>query len=152
MRIYIDTSVIGGCLDDEFKEWSLHLMEEFRGGRKQMVVSSLTIEELEQAPKEVRSILAGFPAESVEIVDLTPDALELAKAYIAKGAVGSGCATDAQHIAAATVARVDVLVSWNFKHIVNFRRIQLYNAVNIKEGYSQIDIRTPREVLDEEES
>jgi hypothetical protein len=149
MRVYIDTSVIGGCLEDEFKEWSLRLMDEFREGRKQMVVSALTTEELEQAPKEVRAILDGFPAENVEIVDLTPAAMELADAYLADGAVGTGCAADAQHIAAATVARVDVLVSWNFKHIVNLRRIQLYNAVNLKQGYSLIDIRTPREVLDE---
>lgn len=151
MRVYIDTSVIGGCMEDEFKEWSLRLMDELREGRQQMVVSALTTEELEQAPKEVRDILAGFPAENVEIVDLTPQALELvlAEAYVREGAVGPGCAADAQHIAAATVARVDVLVSWNFKHIVNFRRIQLYNAVNLKQGYALIDIRTPREILDE---
>jgi len=149
MRVYIDTSVIGGCMEDEFKEWSMRLMDELREGRKQMVISALTTEELEQAPKEVRAILTGFPAESVEIVDLTPQALDLAEAYIREGAVGPGCNADAQHIAVATVARVDVLVSWNFKHIVNFRRIQLYNAVNLKQGYALIDIRTPREVLDE---
>jgi len=151
MRVYVDTSVVGGCLEDEFKEWSLRLMDEFREGRKRMVVSALTTEELEQAPNEVRAILANFPAEHVEIVDLTPQALELAEAYVREGAVGSGCAADAQHIAAATVARVDVVVSWNFKHIVNLRRIQLYNAVNLKQGYALIDIRTPREVLDEKE-
>jgi hypothetical protein len=126
------------------------LMDEFREGRKRMVVSALTAEELEQAPEEVQAILAGFPAENVEIVELTTQVLALAGAYVSEGVVGSGCAADAQHIAAATVARVDVLVSWNFKHIVNFRRIQLYNAVNLKQGYSIIDIRTPREVLDEE--
>ncbi|MCX7010085.1 MAG: PIN domain protein [Kiritimatiellaeota bacterium] len=149
MRVYVDTSVIGGCLEDEFKEWSLRLMDEFREGRKRMVVSALTTEELEQAPDEVQAVLTNFPVENVEIFDLTPQALALAEAYVREGAVGAGCAADAQHIAAATVARVDVLVSWNFKHIVNLRRIQLYNAVNLKQGYALIDIRTPREVLDE---
>ena len=149
MRVYVDTSVIGGCLDDEFREWSLRLMTEFREGRKRMIVSSLTTEELERAPEEVRKILAVFPAENVEMLDLSGEAMALAEAYVREGAVGSGCIADAQHIAAATVAKVDVLVSWNFKHIVNFRRIQLYNAVNLKQGYALIDIRTPREVLDE---
>jgi hypothetical protein len=77
--------------------------------------------------------------------------MELADAYLREGAVGKGCLADAQHIAAATVARVNVLVSWNFKHIVNLKRIQWYNAVNCKEGYGLIDIRTPWEVLDEKD-
>ncbi len=54
-----------------------------------------------------------------------------------------------QHIAVATLGRVDVVVSWNFKHIVNLNRIRLYNSVNLKLGYPMIEIRSPREVLDE---
>lgn len=151
MRIYIDTSVIGGCLDKEFQKWSLRLMNEFHNGHKRMVISTLTIRELEQAPEVVLSQINAFSIEEIEVLELTPPILDLAEAYIREGAVGSGCLADAQHIAAATVSRVDVVVSWNFKHIVNLRRIQLYNAVNLKEGYGLIDIRTPREVLDEKE-
>jgi hypothetical protein len=58
---------------------------------------------------------------------------------------------DAQHIAIATVARVDVLVSWNFRHIVNLQRIRGYNSVNLRMGYPMIEIRTPREVLADEQ-
>ena len=58
---------------------------------------------------------------------------------------------DALHIAIATINKVDVLVSWNFKHIVNINRIRLYNSVNLKSGYSMIDIRSPREILTEKE-
>jgi hypothetical protein len=151
MRIYVDTSVIGGCLDEEFREWSLRLVEEVRQGRKRMVISTLTTEELEKAHEAVQSILNGFPEEHVEIVELTKTTQALADAYVSEGAVGLGCMADAKHIAAATLAKVDVLVSWNFKHIVNYRRIRLYNAVNLKQGYALIDIRTPQEVLDEEE-
>jgi hypothetical protein len=57
---------------------------------------------------------------------------------------------DALHIALATVARVDVLVSWNFKHIVNLARIHAYNAVNLKRGYPLLEIRTPREIVEDE--
>jgi hypothetical protein len=126
-------------------------MDEFHGGRKRMVISTLTISELEQAPDAVRCVLDDFTSEEIEVLDLAPPVLALAEVYLREGAVGAGCLADAQHIAAATVARVDIVVSWNFKHIVNFRRIQLYNAVNLKEGYGMIDIRTPREVLDEKE-
>lgn len=59
---------------------------------------------------------------------------------------------DAQHIAIATVARVDVLVSWNFKHIVNLQRIYGYNSVNLRQGFPMIEIRTPREVLSNEQN
>ena len=82
-----------------------------------------------------------------ESLALSPDAEELAAAYIQDGAIGMAMRIDALHIALATVARVDVLVSWNFKHIVNLRRIHAYNAVNLKEGYPLLEIRSPWEVL-----
>ncbi len=78
------------------------------------------------------------------------EAEELAIVYIRDGAIGRKMMADALHIALASVARVDVLVSWNFKHIVNLRRIHAYNAVNLKMGYPLLEIRTPREVLGDE--
>lgn len=58
---------------------------------------------------------------------------------------------DAQHIATATISRVDVLVSWNFKHIVNLEKIHGYNSVNLRLGYPILEIRTPIEVIDYED-
>ncbi len=52
---------------------------------------------------------------------------------------------DCLHIALATVNRADFMVSWNFKHIVNIERIRGYNSINIKNGYKQLEIRSPRE-------
>jgi len=63
------------------------------------------------------------------------------------GVVAESSISDARHIAIASVERVDVLVSWNFKHIVNINRIHLLNSVNIKLGYPLLEIRSPREVL-----
>jgi len=151
MRVYIDTSVIGGCLDEEFKEWSLRLFAEFASGRKIAVISDLTRGELETAPDAVKAILDQISVSGCEAIALDEDARALANAYLRDGAAGPDFLVDALHIALATVARVDVLTSWNFKHIVNWRRIRLYNAVNLKEGYGMIDIRSPREVLDEED-
>jgi len=150
MRVYIDTSVIGGCLDEEFKEWSLRLFSEFASGRKIAVISDLTRSELEPAPDAIKAILDTMPASGCEPISLSQEARALANAYLRDGAAGPDFLVDALHIALATIARVDVLTSWNFKHIVNWRRIRLYNAVNLKEGYTMIEIRSPREVLDEE--
>jgi len=150
LRIYIDTSVIGGCCDEEFAEWSLRLMQEFREGQKIAVISDITLQELEIAPEIVKSQLKDLPPDCQEYVILNEESLLLARAYLREGIVTGNYLLDAQHIAMATLSRVDVMVSWNFKHIVNLNRIRLYNSVNLKHGYPMIDIRSPREVLYEE--
>ncbi len=148
-RIYIDTSVIGGCLDEEFSHWSNQLMREFRNGLKRAVISDLTLRELEKAPEGVKKVLLSIPEDSLEYVFLNSEAEQLARYYIEEKAVAAKHIVDAQHIAVATQAHVDVLVSWNFKQIVNLDRIHLFNAVNLKLGYPILEIRSPREVVDE---
>lgn len=150
-RVYIDTSVIGGCLDDEFALWSNLLFEEFRNKIKIAVVSDLTMRELETAPKNARKILATIPNASLEDVILSEDAEKLALTYLKDKVVTPKHLADAQHIAIASVERVDVLVSWNFKQIVNLERIHAFNAVNLKLGYPVLEIRSPMEVIHEEE-
>jgi hypothetical protein len=151
-RIYIDTSVIGGCLDDEFSTWSKLLFDEFRSGVKIAVVSDLTLQELDDAPEEVSEILSELPSHAVEYVFLSAEAIALADAYIAQGVVTEKHLIDTQHIAIATIERVDVLVSWNFKQIVNLDRIRKFNAVNLMQGYQILEIRSPLEVLYEKEN
>ena len=87
-----------------------------------------------------------MPDAHIEFIAISPEAEELATAYIQDGAISRSMRADALHIALATVARADVLVSWNFKHIVNLKRIHAYNAVNLKRGHPFLEIRTPREV------
>jgi predicted nucleic acid-binding protein len=145
-RIYTDTSVLGGCEDDEFRDPSRRLLEAFVAGELTLVLSELTLRELDAAPEEVRMVFGRVPQAYIESLSLSPEVEELAAAYIADGAIGARMRADALHIALATVARVDVLVSWNFKHIVNLKRIHAYNAVNLKRGYPLLEIRTPREV------
>ena len=146
-RVYVDTSVLGGCEDDEFRAPSVRLLEAFVRGELTLVLSELTLRELDAAPVAVRKLVAGVPEAHIESLGLSPDAEELAAAYIRDGAIGMAMRIDALHIALATIARVDVLVSWNFKHIVNLRRIHAYNAVNLKKGYPLLEIRSPWEVL-----
>ena len=146
-RIYTDTSVLGGCLDAEFEQASRLLVRSFERGEATMVLSSLTSVELLAAPAAVRAIVDEIPAGHREYVEMTAEVAALAERYIDARAIGSVNRIDARHIALATVSHVDVLVSWNFKHIVNIWRIQAYNSVNLKEGYPTLEIRTPEEVI-----
>jgi hypothetical protein len=150
-RIYIDTSVIGGCLDKEFSEWSIRLFEEFQLGLKIAVVSNLTQLELEKATDDVKSVLLSVPESNVENVFLNEESEKLSISYIEANIVTVKHIADAQHIAIASVERVDVLVSWNFKQIVNLDRIHAFNSVNLRFGYPMLEIRTPREVIYEKE-
>ena len=149
-RIYTDTSVVGGCEDEEFAGHSIRLMESFVRGECVLVLSSLTIQELAVAPADVRRRLASVPEAHIETLQLDAEARDLAEAYVSAGVLTAKMRADAQHIAIATVARVDVLVSWNFKHIVNLERIHGYNSVNLRRGYPMLEIRTPREVMSDE--
>jgi hypothetical protein len=146
-RVYIDTSVIGGCFDIEFQEWSNQLFNEFRIGMKIAVISDITLDELTEARKEIQMQIDSIPADFKEFILSDSETEELADKYISERAVTNKFYEDALHIAIATIHKVDVLVSWNFKHIVNLDRIRKYNAVNLKNGYSIIEIRNPREIL-----
>jgi len=107
----------------------------------------LTLAELERAPQDVKEIIRKVPTEFVEHIGFTEEVRELAETYLQENVVSERSRIDAQHIATATINRVDVLVSWNFKHIVNLDRINGYNSVNLKLGYPMLEIRTPAEVL-----
>lgn len=147
-RIYIENSVIGGYFDNEFKGATRPLFELFRAGRYKAVVSSHTFDELDNgAPEQVKSNLRTIDYEAHII---SPEMQELTEKYMAEKIVGEQYRSDALHIAAATVLKVDVLVSWNFKHIVNLGKIKLFNAVNEREGYGVLEIKTPQEVLSDE--
>ena len=152
LRIYTDTSVIGGCLDPEFQVASSRLVERFKLGEAVIVLSELTLLELVDAPEKVRDVLKAIPEENREYLDLTTEARELAERYLNEGVIGPGKRIDAQHIAIATISRVDVLVSWNFRHIVNLARIRGYNSVNLRQGYPVLEIRSPLEVFVDEKS
>ena len=147
MKVYTDTSVIGGYFDIEFQEWSVTLFEEFLQGTKHIVFSELTAQELEFAREEIRALITEIPVENRIDISVSDEAITLAEAYIREGALTNKSYNDALHIALATLNNCDVLASWNFKHIVNLDRIRLYNSINLRLGYRMIEIRTPREIL-----
>lgn len=151
LHVYADASVIGGCEDIEFVEDSIALWHHFIKGIFTLALSEHTLRELRDAPDEVRAHLFEVPEAHQILLEDTSEADDLANAYLAHGVVGPGSRSDALHVALASTGRVDVLVSWNFRHIVNLNRIRLFNAVNLEQGYGMIEIRTPKEVLHGEE-
>ena len=149
-RIYVDTSVIGGCFDSEFERWSNRLVGAFRRGEYIAVLSSVTAAEVEQAPEPVKQIHAELIEAGAELLPVSPEAMDLLDKYLAKGILGPKFQNDMLHIAVATVSDADVLVSWNFRHIVRLNKIRLFNAVNIEYGYKALTICSPREVVPDE--
>lgn len=146
-RIYIDTSVEGGYFDDEFKEATLMLFQRLENREVKFVVSDLLDLELLEAPTQVRELLLKYPSDFFERVELNDEAMRLANTYIEEKVVGKTSIEDCRHIALATIYKVDVLASWNFKHIVNLDRIKGYNSVNLKLGFSMIEIRSPKDLV-----
>ena len=142
-RGYIDTSVVGGCLDEEFADDSLRVINAARTGRLVLLVSDILDAELSGAPPAVQTILQGLPPSTVEDVPVTRDVLALRDAYLDAGIVDRRSINDAGHVAAATIARADAIVSWNFRHIVRLDKIRAYNQVNLMNGYGILTILSP---------
>lgn len=147
-RIYIDTSIVGGYFDVEFEFETKLLFERLEKKEVIFVISDLMEIELEQAPDKVKNLLYNFSNDSFERVNLTKEAQELGQLYVNEKVVGQSSIEDCYHIAMATINNVDVLASWNFKHIVNFARIKGYNSVNLKSGYKLLEIRNPKDLVE----
>jgi predicted nucleic acid-binding protein len=147
-RIYLDTSVYGGFFDDEFQEFTKPLFDRINNGEFTILFSTLLEQELGLAPKIVRDLASGIDNNNVEVIMETDSAVELATKYISEKVVGQTSYSDCLHIALATSNQADLLISWNFKHIVNINRIRGYNSINIKNGYTQLEIRSPRDLMD----
>lgn len=96
----------------------------------------------------MRELLDKVVSENAELIEADNNARDLADKYLKEKIVTARYKSDALHIAVATIHKVDVMVSWNFKHIVNLNRIRQYNSVNLKYGYSLIEIRSPMEIVE----
>jgi predicted nucleic acid-binding protein len=149
-RVYVDTSVFGGIFDEEFAEASRAFFDQVQAGRFHLLTSALVSAELQDAPPDVQEWFSRFEP-LLELITVSDQALTLSDAYVAAGVVTPRWADDALHVALATVHDAELIVSWNFRHMVNIDRIRGYNAVNLLSGYRTIDIRSPREVISNEE-
>jgi hypothetical protein len=147
LRLYFDTSVFGGIYDVEFQKETEMLFEMVKNGEIICVYSDLCELELENAPDIVKEHFLSLNKNQTEFAEITEEINQLAEEYVKEKVVGQTSIDDCRHIACATINKVDYLVSWNFKHIVNVFRIRGYNAINIKNGHIQLDIRSPKEII-----
>jgi len=151
--LYLDTSVLGGYFDDEFKDATRELWRQMEQRRFQFFTSLVTVDELNEAPERVRELLTtAFAPEN--ILEVTEEMEHLAAAYMTQAILTPKYSDDARHVAVCTVAKIDYLVSWNFRHLVNVEREKGFNAINLLQGYSSLRIVNPLELIygDKEES
>jgi len=151
IRVYVDTSVFGGTQDAEFATDSRSFFAQVARGVYVVLLSDETLRELAVSPEAVRRAWLDLPPTAVELTGLPDEASTLADEYISSGVLGSASIGDALHVAAATVAGADLILSWNFKHIVNYNRIRGFNGVNVRLGYRTMTILSPREMRDDGE-
>ena len=146
-RYYFDTSVFGGVFDAEFEEETLQLFEKVKLGEIVCVYSDLTERELHHAPQRVQDYFNQLDQRQMERVEVSPEGFGLGRTYVDEKVVGPTSFDDCVHIATATLSKVDVLVSWNFKHIVNIFRIRGYNSINLRLGHGTLEIRSPKDLV-----
>jgi len=150
MRIYIDTSVIGGIFDSEFSEVTALFFSQAKDNKYEIIISTVVEKELELAPENVKNYFEK-EKKNLKIVNITDKDISLQRSYLEQKIVTEKYALDALHVAIASTNECQIIVSWNFKHIVNFQKIPLYNAINMIKGYNSIQIFSPMEVINYEE-
>jgi len=147
MKFYLDTLIFGGIFDQEFQNPTRMLFDFIEKNGIKIVYSNILEKELEFAPEEIKSLVYSNLVKA-EYIDITDEMLQLAEIYIREGALTEKSINDARHIAIATISGVSAIISWNFKHMANFMKIQQYNSLNLKQGYRMISIHTPMEIIE----
>lgn len=154
-RLYLDTSVFGALFDDEDPprvRATRRLLDLVAAGRYEGHVGREVLAEIGLAPTRLRQRLLETVREvRPTILDPTPASDALFDAYWATASFRESSRMDARHLAVATVAGLDALVSWNYRDMVNLERKRLVHSVNIRLGYHMIDIVSPLEVPDVQE-
>jgi predicted nucleic acid-binding protein len=146
-RVYMDTSTLGGYYDEEFAESTRLFFQMVFEGKIHALISDTLVTELLEAPVRVQELLEKVINHGCERLALTTETEELRDAYLSAGVVSSKYSDDALHVAHATLSRADVIVSWNFKHLVNPFRVKGFNTVNQEQGYGAIIIMTPSDIV-----
>lgn len=150
LRVYVDTSVFGGIHDDGFREGSQRFFRAVRNGAFTILTSEPLTLEIARAPERVQDTFVEYQ-DFAEPLATTDEAEDLAEAYMLAKVLPAASRVDALHVALASVAHADIVVSWNFKHLVQLRRIRAFHAVNLLRGYPLIEIRSPLEVVDDQD-
>jgi len=151
LKLYLDTSVLNFMFaEDELEKMKTtqRFFEEIQKGNFEVFISTLVIREIEEASEVTRSKLEDLVKETrPKILKLDEETEKLAELYVAHGIIPEKYSKDAIHIAVAVVNDLDVVVSWNLEHMVKVKTRIETNGINRLEGYHEIDISTPEEVI-----
>lgn len=155
LRVYFETTLFGFYYDTLIqnltkREATQRLFEQLKSRQWVGLVSGVVIQELEQTPephrKDLLKLLQDYPFSRLEYDPV--EAQHLAELYLKAGIIPDDFPKDALHVAIATVAEIDVLVTWNCKHLANEFRARQIRAINLREGYvKELSIRTAEEVI-----
>jgi predicted nucleic acid-binding protein len=154
-RIYLETSVFNFCFADDApdkKNDTLKLFEEIKAGLYVPYTSAYVMQELVRAVEPKQSQMVALIAEyEMRFLEQSDAIRDLAELYVVEGIIPAKHLTDALHIAAATVHDLDIIVSYNFRHIVKRKTVTMAEVVNLREGYKRIGIFSPTEVIENDE-
>lgn len=154
LKIYIDTSVISHLQHEDMPERmkeTLLFWEELKTGKYAVCISELALREIKRCPQPKQASLINYLGEiEYEILIDSEEVMALAKAYVENGVLAQKNENDCVHMAFAATSECDVIVSWNFKHMVRLKTIQGVRVVNLKNGYFKpIDIVQPSMIGDD---
>ena len=157
LKVYLDTSVINFLFAEDAPDFRQVTEDYFRvqSVRCRLFASRVVLAEIGCDPDEAHrerllGVLREYPVTLLP-TDREQEVERLAKAYMEEVAIPPAKTADALHVAYATVYEMDVLLSWNFKHLANVRREERVTAVNLREGYRHpLRIVSPLEMDDED--
>jgi predicted nucleic acid-binding protein len=150
-RVYVDNSVVSGMFDDhlpERVEQTGRFWQAVIDGTIRIIVSDVLEGEAKRAPQNVRDFFGGLPESQIEQIESTTESNRLAAEYVGAKVISKNHLNDCKHVAIATIAHADAVVSWNCEDMVNPHRIPQYNEVNVTEGYPEIKIITPHDFME----
>lgn len=144
LRVYADATVALGCFEKEFLTPSRQLFDAFTWGDFVLLLSDSVAMAVEDESPEAHAVLSRVPDAHSEFLTTSRSSEDLVAAYVRVGAVPDAARHHARHFAFATLAKADVLVSWDFENVVNLHRIRFCNYVNVARGHERLDVQAPQ--------
>ncbi|MCL1793933.1 MAG: type II toxin-antitoxin system VapC family toxin [Oscillospiraceae bacterium] len=152
LKVYLDTSVVShlfaddtpGKMEDTNKLW-----EDFKADKYDIYISALTAEEIQKCSEPKRTLMTDKLGEiDFQVLEETDEINNLADEYVNSGVLPKKSTDDCLHMAYAVVTNCDIIISWNFKHLVNYRTINKVKVVNTVNHYKEISIISPTMLLE----
>lgn len=156
LKIYLDTSVISHLKQDDVPEKmqdTLTLWSKIKAGEYEVFISDVTLDEIDQCYEPKRTLMLEY-LDSIEytVLNVNEEIYDIAYKFIENNVLTTKSFDDCRHISCALVNECDVIVSWNFKHIVNHRTIKGVKLISAITGYNEVSIYSPTILIEGEES